>query len=183
MRRVGLPDIAAALIVAVIVLMPPREARVEHAYRNPATYEEPEHAELVEVARVQAELARQPQRAELADRLAELLVDLGQTDDALRVVTAAAERGAEPRWRAELAVASVYSDRIELEEARAWARRALESCREAGCPSEEAVRMEIFADELDKAIDALAEGIDPRLEPVRFREKIRGTRPPVRVGP
>lgn len=182
MRRVGLPDIVAAFMVAFIVLMPPREPLVGPAYRDLVRQKDPAPEKLAEIAQVQAEMARAPQRADLADRLAELMDDLGQTDDALRIGTAALDRGAKPRWQAELTVASVYSDRIELEKARDWAKRALTTCDQSRCSAEQKVRMEIFADELDKAVAALEDGIDPRLDPDRFRQRVRGDRPPIHIG-
>lgn len=182
MRRVGLPDIVAALMVAIIIVMPPREPRVGQAYRDLVRQKDPAPEKLAEIARVQSEMAQAPERADLSDRLAELMNDVGQTDDALRIATAALDRGAKPRWQAELTVASVYSDRIELENARGWAKRALHTCRETSCSAEQQVRMQIFADELDKAVAALKDGIDPRLEPVRFRERVRGDRLPIHVG-
>jgi hypothetical protein len=184
MRRVGLPDIAAALIVAAIILMPPKRAEVHHAYRDPATYVEPEPEALAEVARLQAEVSRSPRSAEAADQLAEALGEIGESDEALRVALAAVARVAEPRWRAELAVASAHSERIELEDARSWATRAIATCREsARCNDAQAVRMEIFNEELGRGLQAIADGIDPRLEPARFLERVRTSRPPVRIGP
>jgi hypothetical protein len=43
--------------------------------------------------------------------------------------------------------------------------------------------MEIFNQELGRGLQALADGIDPRLEPERFLDRVRSRRPPVRIGP
>jgi hypothetical protein len=43
--------------------------------------------------------------------------------------------------------------------------------------------MEIFNEELGRGLQAIADGIDPRLEPGRFLERVRTSRPPVRIGP
>ena len=174
--RVGLADISAALIVAVIVVMPPRDAQVHHAYRNPASLEDPPTEKLRSIARLQAALVREPPRAADVDSLVDLLVEFGQSDDAVRIATDALARGAEPTWQAELALASAYTERLELDRALEWARTAREKS-----PTHEQVRIGLFIDELERGLAAIDEGIDPRREPERFRDRVQDVRPPIRI--
>lgn len=174
--RVGLVDISAALIVLVIVVMPSRPAKIHHAYRDPTTLEAPDANKLREIARLQAELVRDPPRAADLDALVDLLVEYGQSDDAVRIANDALARGAEPAWQANLALASAYTERLELAEALEWAKKA----RSAG-PPEEQVRIQLFIAELERGLKAIDEGIDPRREPKRFRDYVEAPRPPIRI--
>lgn len=174
--RVGLADISAALIVLVIIAMPPREAEVHHAYRNPASLEDPAPDKLREIARLQAALVSDPPRAADVDALVDALVSVGQSDDAVRVATDALARGARPEWRAELALASAYTERLEFDRALEWARSA-----RTDSPAHEQVRIRLFIEELERGVAAIDDGIDPRREPERFRQRVQNVRPPVRV--
>jgi hypothetical protein len=174
--RVGLADVSAALIVAVIVVMPARSAKVHHAYRNPTTLEPPSSDRLREIARLQAELVREPPDAADVDALVDLLSAYGQSDDAVRIASDALARGARPAWKAELALASAYTERLELATALDWARKA-----EARSPAVEKVRIGLFISELERGVKAIDEGIDPRREPERFRDYVTEPRPPIRV--
>lgn len=174
--RVGLPDVSAALIVAVIIAMPPRPATVDHAYRNPSTLEPPAPEKLREIARLQAALLREPPRAADLDALVDLLAEHGQSDDAVRIANDAMARGATPRWQAELALASAYTERLELDTALDWAKKA-----RSKSPPSQGVRIDLFIAELERGLAAIADGIDPRREPQRFREAVNAQRPPIRI--
>jgi tetratricopeptide (TPR) repeat protein len=174
--RVGLADVCAALIVAVIVVMPSRPAKIHHAYRNPTTLEAPSPDKLREIARLQAALVKEPPDASDLDALVDLLVEHGQSDDAVRIATDALARGATPEWQAELAMASAYTERLELDHALEWAEKA-----RVQSPPEERVRIGLFIAELERGLKAIDEGIDPRREPARFRDYVQDPRPPIRV--
>jgi len=174
--RVSLPDVSAALIVAVVIAMPPRPAEVKHAYRHPQTYAEPDTDKLREIARLQAELVSSPPRAADVDSLVDLLVEFGQSDDAVRIASDALERGAKPRWLAELALASAHTERLELDVALEWAKTARQKS-----PTEERVRIGLFISELERGVAAIEDGIDPRREPTKFRDRVTDPRPPVRI--
>jgi len=115
--------------------------------------------------------------AELSRRLREAKV----LDWAVEVATQAAAAPESPsRWQAMLAAAVAYSDRVEVEEALAWASRAVETCTKARatCPSEDEVRMQLYASYLAAG---LRSGIDPKKDPEGFRHAAQRTLRPIQL--
>jgi hypothetical protein len=163
--RVGIFDLAAAMVVAVAILIPPRSLNVGYAY-------EPRPERMRDIALTQARLAAAPDDGEAADRLAKLLIEAGQTDWAIRVAGAAAGYAGSTSWRAWLAVSSGHAERIEVVDAHRYAQLALEACQAAGpvrCPDHERVRMSLYFDQLDAGVKS---GIDPRLDPRGYHKAV-----------
>jgi hypothetical protein len=173
--RVGLFDIGAAVLVAIVLVMPGRELHVGSGYR----YVEPDAlpALLFDVAEAQAALVRDPADGGAAERLAQILASrpVNQHDQAFRLAGAAASHADSPtRWRALLALSSAHADRIEIAEAHRFATEAQAACTAApaACPPHEQVRLRVYAEELAAGMAAIARGIDPRVEPDRFRREV-----------
>jgi hypothetical protein len=163
--RIGILDMAAVAMVAVVILLPARIPKVEAAH--PAM----DAATRRGVASLQAELLATPDDGEVAERLAELLTEAGYSDWALRIAGEASRAAAAPtRWQALRALSTTHADRVELAEALRWAREALAACEaEPSCPAHEALRLSLYAEQLEAG---LASGIDPRADPEGFRDAI-----------
>ena len=177
--RVGLVDAAAAVLVLVVLALPARSPEVRSVYADARA------EDVRALARHQARLAEEPGDGEAAEALAEALLALGQTDWAVRVAGAAAKPGSPTSWRALLAASSAHADRLEVEDATRYAERALEACDRDGaaCPAHWRVRLMVYVRQLQRGVES---GIDPALEPERFRREIskafptatfRGSRP------
>ncbi len=182
--RVGLADVTAAIVVAVVIVLPPREAKVANAYFDHINQKPVPAETLRTISTLQGQLAADPSNALVADELADILSGYGQTDDALRVAGSAAAASEPDNWRALLALAAVHSDRVEFKTARSYADKALEACGQpsSSCLGDGKARIRIFADELDRAIAAVAAGHNPRIDPQGFREALGERRlPPIRV--
>jgi hypothetical protein len=177
LRRPGPIDVAAAVVVLFAVFFPAQGMSVESAY---VRYTEPDEVpdRLAEIARAQAELAARPSGV-AADELSRILEQLGQHDMALRVAGEAVSRGGSDVWRAHLAISSAHAERIEIEPAHEHGARALEACRRdgAGCPPHDEVRLRLYVEQLHAGLQALQAGIDPRLAPHEFRQKIQEIHP------
>lgn len=175
--RVGILDVAAAGLAAFAILLPSPPPRLEPVYEG-------KKAELVRpIAEAQADLASGKGRGEAADRLAELLLEAGESDWALRVAAAAAaDEKAPDHWRAVLAVSAVHASRLEMKPALEWAEKALAACdrfRES-CPPHERVRLDTYATALKAGVES---GIDPRLDPRAFDAAIKRKLPTITVRP
>jgi len=173
--RVSLVDVCVALVVLVVVLLPERAPSVRAAY--------PDTAPLAEIGDLQARLARDRGDCAAVQKLTEILVDLHQSDWALRVAGDGSRQSESPSvWRCFLALSSVHAERFEIREARTQAAKALEACDEPGadCPVHERVRMQLYLTELDAGITAIRQGIDPRTDPRRFREELNNAYPRAR---
>lgn len=173
--RVGLFDIGAAVLVAIVLVMPGRALHVGTGYR----YVEPADlpALLDEVARNQASLLADPGDGASAERLVQLLASrpANQHDQAFRLAGQVASRTESPtRWRAVLALSSAHADRIEIAEAHQLAVKAQQACDAAGgaCPEHEKIRLRLYTEELAAGLQAIARGIDPRVDPEQFRREV-----------
>ncbi len=174
--RVGLFDIGAAVLVAIVLVMPGRALHVGTGYR----YVEPADlpALLDEVARNQASLLADPGDGAAAERLVQLLASrpVNQHDQAFRLAGQVASRADSPtRWRAVLALSSAHADRIEIAEAHELAVKAEAACDAAprgACPEHEKVRLRLYTEELAAGLQAIARGIDPRVDPEQFRREV-----------
>lgn len=169
--RVGVLDMVAAGMVALLILIPDREIYVHDAYAGA------EAGAVRDVARYQALARAAPEDGEVAEGLALALLDLHQSDWALRVAGAAAARADEAtEWRAHFAAASAHARRLEAEDALERTERALEACdgAGAGCPDDWRARIGLFRDQLARGLEA---GVDPETEPERFRRETLRTVP------
>ncbi len=165
--RIGILDIAAAIVLLVVLFIPGRAAKVDRAY-------EAQDQELREIALHQARLAADPSDAESAVKLAELLTTVGQTDWAVQVAGEASQHSADSAWRALLAISIAHAERIEVGPAHEYARQALEACEALGigpalCPASEHARLSVYHDQLEAGVRS---GIDPRIDPNGFQKAV-----------
>jgi hypothetical protein len=183
-HRIGITDVAAAALVLVALVLPPRESKVESAYASTASSDEgPPLAELrAKVSAAEGRVAADPGDAAAAEELAHLLEEVGQHDQALRVAGEAVAHGGPEVWRALRALSSTHAARLEFAEAHDQVQKALRACEEAGatCAEQEKIRLRLFAEELEAAVRAVAAGIDPRRDPDAFRAKVQEIHPTVR---
>ena len=174
--RIGLADIAAVVVVLVLVLLPPRAWPVDRVYDGDPV------ARAREFGALMADLKRSPSSGVVAERLAERLAAAGQTDWGLRTAAVAAMReGRIPdRWRAQLAASGIAAQRFEVAAAHDWARAALASCDSRGstCGPQERLRVETYANALGAGV---ASGIDPRKDPKKFGEAVKRAVPTIRI--
>ena len=163
--RVGIFDIAAAVVVVIVMLLPARTPRVAAA--NAALDDHTRRA----ISRMQARLSASPGDGVAAEALAEALTAAGASDWALRAAgSAAAHEDSPTRWQSLRAVSATHADRIEIPEALRWAERALAACGEhEACPSHEEVRLRLYVQQLTAGLES---GIDPKVDPAAFREAI-----------
>ena len=180
--RIGVLDIAAAIVLLVVLIIPGRASQIDRAYQA-------EGEQLREIALHQARLAADPGDAESAAKLAELLTATGQTDWAVQVAGEASQHSATSAWRALLAISTAHAERIEVLPAHEYARRALEACEALGigpdrCPAPEHARLSVYHDQLEAGVRS---GINPRTDPQGFQEailravimvRVRGATPP-----
>jgi hypothetical protein len=178
--RVGPLDVAAVVLVLVVLLLPDRDVEVESAYARLAP---DARADLTaQLAAAQGALGRDPADGRAAQDLVELLLvrEVAQHDEALRIAGQAAERvGSPTRWRALQALSWAHAERFELEPALATAELALSSCDEhrPACPVHERARLEVWRDELHAGVEAVRGGADPRADPAGFRRDLSRTHP------
>lgn len=174
-RYVGLVDLGVLTILVAAVVFPPREMYADSAVK--ATPEERFGLALAEAKQIV-----HPELPAHVDRLSDTLGQLGFKDWAIEVALDGAEhtKGAPNYWQTQLATSVAYVDRLDAKNALKWAIDAYKSCGkagDAGCPSWEKTRLEIYRDHLQAGVDA---GIDPRTNPRAFREagetRIRSTR-------
>jgi hypothetical protein len=193
--RVGLVDICAALIVVAAVLLPSPSSSVESAYKRVAERDKdlvtPEVID--RIAALQTQLAADPGDGATARELGRLLEQLEQMDQALRVAGEAAARESPSRWRAAAAVASAHAERLrylvarragtqevmaELEPALEWATRSVDWCRPSDCSDDDRIRLMLLQQQLQRGVDAIKGGLDPRANAEEFLHIIRQTTGP-----
>jgi len=159
----SLVDLTVAVVVAVAVLLPPRPQHAVAAARGDADAQ-------WSLARAEARLLAQPGDAAVAVDLSRRLREARLLDWAIEAPALAVEdAGPSPaRWRAMLATSAAFAERLDVEQAYAWAQEALEVCATAGtaCPSWEEVRVQLYARHLEGGIRS---GIDPKKDPDGFR--------------
>lgn len=164
------------MLVLIVLVMPDRALHVGTGYRYVEASALP--AVLDDVAQAQADLERDPRDGAAAERLAQILASrpVNQHDQALRLAGQLANRTDSPtRWRAQLALSSAHADRIDIPEAHRFAAQALDACDAApagACPEHEKVRLRLYVEELAAGMQAIARGVDPRVEPDRFRREM-----------
>lgn len=165
--RIGALDIAAAIVVFVVIVLPGRALQVNDAYSS-------DDDQLRAISLHQARLAADPGDAEAAAKLAESLTRAGQTDWAVQVAGEASRHSEMASWRAFLAISTAHAERIEVGPAYEFARKALEACAALGigpdgCPGPVHARLSVYTDQLQAG---LASGIDPRLDPQGFQDAV-----------
>ena len=165
--RIGILDIATAIVVIVVIVLPARALQVTDAYPG-------DDAALREIALHQARLAADPGDAEAAAKLAESLTKAGQTDWAVQVAGEASQHSDLASWRALLAISTAHAERIEVGPAYEFARKALDACAALGigpdgCPGPVHARLSVYTDQLQAGLES---GIDPRIDPQGFQEAV-----------
>jgi hypothetical protein len=184
--RVGVLDIAAAVIVLVALFLPPRSSHVESAFLYSPGAKREERADVPgQIALLEGRLAQNPADQKAAEELARHLEELGQHDQAIRVGGAAAARGGAGAWRALRAVSYAHAERLELQPAFDYAERAVKACDKAGadCDAQDQIRLSLYMEELEAGVRAEKEGVDPRKQPERFRARIHELHPTSRFAP
>ena len=178
-RFVGLVDLAVlvSLAIAVPILSSPRPMQASDAIKGT-------DAERFALAHAEAQTIANPTSGEKLAELVELVGQAGYKDWAIETGVAGAERArqAPDRWRVLAAASVAYVDRIDVHPALKYIDMALSACessREA-CPSWEQVRMGFYRQHLAAGIES---GIDPRKDPVGFRNAGEKAMRPVRLTP
>jgi hypothetical protein len=178
-RFVGLVDLAVlvSLAIAVPILSSPRPMQASDAIKGT-------DAEQFALAHAEAQAIANPTSGAKLAELAERVGNAGYKDWAIETAVDGAERAKQSpdRWRVLAAASVAYVDRIDVHPALEHIDAAIAACeanREA-CPSWEQLRMGFYRQHLAAGI---ASGIDPRKDPVGFRNAgERGLRP-VRLSP
>jgi hypothetical protein len=173
--RIGLLDIGAAGVLLVALLLPAPAHPVRPLYNRV-------QAELApRIALAQAEVARDPSDAAAAARLADLLVEVRQTDWAVRAAAQGAAAHGPERWRAAVAVSAAHMDRREVGPAYEWADAAIKACDDpsAECPDYERARLDMYA----TALKAVREsGVDAKKNGKGVAEAVERAVPLIRLG-
>ncbi|MCG8420831.1 MAG: hypothetical protein MJE77_23160 [Proteobacteria bacterium] len=165
--RIGILDIAALIVLLVVIFLPERSSKVDNAY--PA-----DEQVMRDIALYQARLAVDPGDADAAAKMAELLTEAGQTDWAVQVAGEAAEHADTVSWRALLAISIAHAERIEVGPAYRYAQRAMSACEKlklspSRCPAPEFARLSVYLDQLEAGVKS---GIDPRIDPAGFQNAV-----------
>jgi hypothetical protein len=178
-RFVGVVDLAMLvwLAIALPICSSPPPMQATDAIKGT-------DAERFAIAHAEAQAIADPTSGGKLAELAELIGQAGHKDWAIETAIEGAERAKQSpdRWRVLSAASVAYVDRIDVHPALEYIDRALAWCGEhrAACPSWEELRMSFYRQHLAAGIDS---GIDPRKDPVGFRNAgERGMRP-VRLTP
>lgn len=178
--KVGLIDIGAAGTVLVAILLPSPTRHIESVYGKRLA------GVGAEIAKWQADLAREPGDGDAADKLADALLRAEQSDWAVRLAAdVAMQEGSPSRWRALLAVSAAHASRLEMRPSLMWGQKAQAACAEPGaaCPVHEKARLALYVTALQAGVDS---GVDPRLDLRAFGDAVERVvptiqwRPPVR---
>lgn len=183
MRRFfGLIDLAVLTVVVVAVILPPREMYAADVIKGDAPAQ-------FALALAEARTMADPKDGVAAQDFAHAVGEAGQKDLAIDFAVAASDRatGSPTRWRALIAAASAFVDRLDVKLGLDYANRALAACetaRDAGdvvaCPPWEQVRMELYQRSLNAGVKS---GIDPRRDPRGFRKASESQMLEIHVGP
>jgi hypothetical protein len=178
-RFVGIVDLAVvvSLAIALPICSSPPPMQASDAIKGT-------DAERFAVAHAEAQVIADPTSGAKAAELADRLSHAGFKDWAVETAVRGAERAkpAPDRWRVLAAASVAYVDRIDVHPALEYIDAALASCQanRDACPSWEEIRMSFYRQHLAAGIES---GIDPRKDPVGFRNAgERGMRP-VRLSP
>jgi hypothetical protein len=171
-RFVGLVDLAVLAVVIAAILLPPRPMEASDAIKGT-------DAERFAIAYAEAQAIANPTSGTRTGELAEAVGRAGYKDWAIETAVEGAERakGSPDRWRVLAAASVAFVDRIDVHPALEYVDRALAACKAHpdACPSWEQIRMGFYRQHLASGIES---GIDPRKNPVGFRNAgERGLRP------
>lgn len=163
-RYIGLVDLGILTVLAVAVILPPREMFARAATKVPA-------ADQFALALAEARTIADPASGDATAELARRLGDAGYKDWAIEAALDGSSRAPESptRWRALLAASVAYVDRLDVVPALDYANRSLGACEASRptCPTWEEIRMQIYQQHLDAGVKS---GIDPRRNPAGFRK-------------
>jgi hypothetical protein len=164
-RFVGIVDLAVvvSLAIALPICSSPPPMQATDAIRGT-------EAERFAVAHAEAQAIANPTSGTRLAELAEQVGHAGFKDWAIEAAVDGAARSKQSpdRWRVLSAASVAFVDRIDVQPALEYIDAALSSCeahRDA-CPSWEQVRMSFYRQHLAAGIES---GIDPRRDPVGFR--------------
>jgi hypothetical protein len=167
-QAIGIVDLGILTLVAVALLLPPREMLASSSYKG-------DESTRFALALAEARTIARPDDGKHVDDFARIMGESGFKDWAVEAAIDGSERAktSPTRWRALLAASVAYVDRIDVIPALDYANRALAACeaaRESGdqnaCPNWEEVRMRLYQKHLDLGVKS---GINPRLDPQGFR--------------
>ncbi|MEJ7601011.1 MAG: hypothetical protein WKG01_24110 [Kofleriaceae bacterium] len=165
-HRVGLVDISVAVVVVVMLVLPPREMVAAPAYKQ---------ADHFKLGLIEARSIANPDDPTLVVELARRLGEAGFRDWAVESAIHGANRTstAPGNWRALLATSVAYVDQLDVHPALDYAKRALTACEEVAktdstaCPEWEEIRTRAYFEHLEGGVKS---GIDPRRDPMGFRK-------------
>ena len=181
-RFFGLVDLGILTVVAVAVLLPPREMYASDAIKGD------DHAQLA-VALAEARTIARPNDGQATEDFVRALDEASLKDWAIDASVAASDRAKDSpsRWRALLAASTAYVDRLDVVPGLDYANRALGACEAArdkgdaaACPTWEQIRMQLYQQSLDAGVKS---GIDPRRDPRGFRKASESTMREIHIGP
>ena len=172
----GFVDLGILTVVAVAVVLPPREMYASNVIKGGDDVE-------FKLALGEARTIARPDDGRAVEDFARTLGEANQKDWAIDASVAASTRanGSPTRWRALLAASVAYVDRLDVVPGLDYANRALGACTDAGgaCPSWEQIRMELYQQNLDAGVKS---GIDPRRDPRGFRKASESVMREIRLG-
>jgi hypothetical protein len=176
-RFFGFVDLGILTVIAVAVVLPPREMYASDAIKGGDDVQ-------FKLALGEARTIARPDDGRAVEDFARALGEANDKDWAIDASVAAADRakGSPTRWRALLAVSVAYVDRLDVVPGLDYANRALGACADAGgaCPTWEQIRMELYQQNLDAGVKS---GIDPRRDPRGFRKASESGMREIRLGP
>lgn len=167
-RIVGLVDFGIAVVIAVAVLLPPREMYASAAIKG-------DDAQQFALALAEARTIARPGDGRAVEDYARKLGAAGMKDWAIEAAVHASARAKDSptRWRALLAASVAYVDELDVVPALDYANRALAACDAAqsrgdvaACPPADEIRARLYQQHLDAGVKS---GIDPHRDPVGFR--------------
>ena len=173
--RIGVLDVTAAVVLLVALVLPAPAHPVRPLYGRE------EAALALKLAEAQAEVARSPGDAAAAARLSNLLVDVHQTDWAIRVAAVGANGESPDAWRAAVAASAAHMERREVGPALEWADRAASACDKPGasCPDYERARLETYITALRAVHDS---GVDVKKNTRGVFDAVERAVPLIRIG-
>lgn len=168
-RFLSLLDLSVVVVLAVAILLPPREMYADNAIKG-------DEAKQFAVALAEARTMARPGDGQAIEELARQLGQADLKDWAIEASVKASDRAKDSptRWRALIAASVAYVEKLDVVPALDYANRALAACetaREKGdaaaCPSWEEIRMRLYQQHLDAGVKS---GIDPKTNAKGFRE-------------
>jgi hypothetical protein len=177
-RFINLVDFGVLAVVAVAIFLPAREMYAENAIKG----------DEFPIALAEARTIARPGDGKAIEDFIRTLSEAGMKDWAVEASVRLSERAKDSptRWRALIATSAAYMEKLDAKAALEYANGALAACVQARaadssvCPTWEEVRMQIYQQHLDAGVKS---GIDPRLDPVGFRNAGQSTVRHWRIGP